>query len=121
MAEFAYRASTAGFSGALIQAFRAAEPRWAAIALIPLSSYIAGALLHWLRGTPNLRASIGASLAFTVVASLFNLHAMRRGVMLVGTGSRPLSADMQALPMVIVTFVTSGMGLLPSRPPRRRE
>lgn len=122
LAEFAYRASTAGFAGALTQAFRAAEPRWAAAVGIPLLSHVLEFSIHWIRGTPNLRLSIGASLVFTVFSTLFNLHAMRRGVLVVGRGSKPLVADLRALPMVILTFVNSGLGLLPaSVAPERTE
>jgi hypothetical protein len=121
LAEFVYRASTAGFAGALTQAFRAARPRWAAAVAIPLCSHLIEFLIHWLRGTPNLRLSIGASLVFTVISTLFNLHAMRRGVLLVGRGSQSVAADMRALPMVIVTFMSSGFGLLAAPAPERGE
>lgn len=121
MAEFAYRACTAGFAGALTQAFRNAKPQWVAAMTIPVWSHVLEFLIHWLRGTPNLRLSIGASLIFTTFSTLFNLHAMRSGVLVVGRGSKSLLADMAALPMVVFSFVYTGMGLLPATGRDRRE
>ena len=107
--EFLYRSVTAGFYGAITQQFRRAEPRWLAAfvvgAGIPLVSHAIEFTVHWLRGTPNLRASIAASVAFTIVSTLFNLHAMREGVMVVGEGSGSLFEDLRSLPRVIFSFV----------------
>lgn len=118
-AEFLYRALTAGFYGALTQAFRQAEPRWAATVVVivgvPGVSHAIEFLVHWLRGTPNLRTSILASLCFTMFSTLFNLHAMRRGVLIVGSGEKTLAGDMRSLPETIWTFVASGFGLFPAR------
>jgi hypothetical protein len=114
--EFVYRSLTAGFYGAITQQFRKAEPRWLASILvgagIPLVSHSIELTVHWLRGTPHLRASIGASVAFTIVSTVFNLHAMREGVLVVGEGGGSLLADLRSLPRVIFTFV------IPARGPR---
>jgi hypothetical protein len=87
-AEFLYRAVAAGFYGSLTQAFRQARPVWlatlTAVLLLPAMQHLIELALHWLRGTPNLRASILASVAFTICSTLFNLHSMRRGVLVVG-------------------------------------
>ncbi|MBZ5675125.1 MAG: hypothetical protein LAP61_12845 [Acidobacteriia bacterium] len=119
LAEFAYRSLTAGFYGGLTQAFRAAEPRWLATLSVmfgmPVVSHTIEFTVHWLRGTPNLRASMAASVAFTLVSTLFHLHAMRRGVLIVGKGGRSLAADFASLPRTLVSFVTSGFGLLDRR------
>jgi hypothetical protein len=118
-AEFLYRALTAGFYGALTQAFRTAEPRWAATAVVivgvPGVSHLIEFAVHWMRGTPNLRTSILASLCFTMFSTLFNLHAMRRGVLIVGTGEKSLAGDMRSLPETIWSFLASGFGLFPAR------
>lgn len=115
IAEFLYRAISAGFYGSLTQAFRKSEPRWAAtlvaLIVIPGISHSIEFLLHWLRGTPNLRASIVASLIFTLISTLFNLHAMRRGVLLVGHDEKSLVEDMRLLPVTIWTFISTGFGL----------
>jgi hypothetical protein len=115
LAEFLYRSISAGFYGALTQEFRKAEPRWAAtlvaLMLIPGVSHLIEFFLHWARGTPNLRTSILASLAFTFISTSFNLHAMRRGVLVVGHGAQSLGHDMRSLPATIWTFLATGFGL----------
>jgi hypothetical protein len=112
--EFLYRAVTAGFYGAITQAFRRSEPRWAATLIVmlglPIFSHAIEFLVHYLRGTPNLRASIPASIGFTMISTAFNLHAMRNGVLVVGPGGHSLSRDMRRLPRTIWTFFTSGFG-----------
>ena len=115
-AEFAYRSVTAGFYGAITQQFRHAEPRWAVAWLVglgvPLVSHIIEFAVHWLRGTPHLRSSVIASVCFTVFSTLFNLHAMREGVLLAGAESYSLWEDLQALPRVVISFFA------PTRKPR---
>jgi hypothetical protein len=109
--ELAYRSITAGFYGALTQNFRRAEPRWqASIAAglgIPVFSHAIEFAIHSLRGTPNLRANILASICFTAVSTLFNLHAMREGILVVGENAGSVSDDIRALPRAIFTFFIS--------------
>ena len=109
-AEFAYRALAAGFYGALTQAFREVEPAWLAgftvAILLPVFSHTVELLVHWSRGTPNLWTSIGASVGFTLVSTVFNLYAMRRGVFVVGKGSASLAADLRRIPRLLVEFLT---------------
>ena len=118
--EFVYRSITAGFYGAVTQQFRRAEPRWLASLIVgagvPAFSHTTEIVIHWLRKTPNLRSSIAASVAFTVVTTLFNLHAMRHGVLVVGDGSRSIGSDLRAVPRTIWTFITSGFGLVALQP-----
>lgn len=121
--EFLYRSVSAGFYGALTQAFRKSEPRWAATLVVlvgvPGVSHAIEFCLHWLRGTPNLRTSIIASLILTLVSTSFNLHAMRQGVLVVGDGGQSLEADMRSLPATIWSFILSGFGFgrIPARSP----
>jgi hypothetical protein len=108
-AEFAYRSVTAGFYGAITQQFRRAAPRWLAASVVgmgvPLVSHAIEFTVHWLRGTPHLQTSIAASVGFTVISTLFNLHAMREGILVVGDGGGSLFADLRSLPRVIFSFV----------------
>src|SRR5579859_1703302 len=57
LAELAYRGLTAGFYGALTQAFRKAKPVWAAnltvTLLLPLLQHSIEFGVHTLRGTPK--------------------------------------------------------------------
>lgn len=107
--EFMVRAMTSGFYGTITQAFRRAEPQWAATAaavvILPLVSHSIEFAAHWARGTEALAASIGASTLFTVISTAFHLHAMREGVLTVGNGSQSLAADLRAIPGLLLSFV----------------
>jgi len=119
LAEFLYRSVTAGFCGTLAQRFRLLEPAWrgaaAASVVLPVATHSMEWLVHRLRGTPNLRASMTASVAFTVVSSLFHLFAMRRGHFIVGEGSRPLLDDLRQSPRLVRDFLLAGPKLLAAR------
>ncbi len=112
LAEWIYRAITSGFYGAITQVLGEAEPEWqgalAAMVLLPLSSHTLEFLIHWLRHTPNLKTSLIASMSFTVVSTLFNFYAMRRGTMVVGKGAASLGQDMRSMPRVIAGFLAWG-------------
>jgi hypothetical protein len=116
LTEFLYRAVTAGFYGAVTQAFRKVEPPWkgtlAAVTVLMLGSHSLELLIHWWRGTPNLAASIAVSACFTLVSTLFNLHAMRRGVFVTDQEAAPLIEDIRRLPGVLSSFAASAPRLL---------
>jgi hypothetical protein len=109
--ELLYRGVSAGFFGALTQAFRLARPTWLAAAtaliLVPLFSHSIEFSIHLERGTPKLITSIVSSVIFTIISTLFNLYAMRRGVLMVGAEGGGLSADVRALPRMIWGFLTA--------------
>lgn len=111
IAEFLFRAATTGFYGAFTQAFRRVEPAWKASLIVmlglPVFSHILEFTLHFLRGTPNLKASIGASIVFTVLSSLFNLYVMRRGALIVGAESDSLWRDFARMPWLVGGFLAS--------------
>src|SRR5262245_28121640 len=117
--EFAYRSVTAGFYGALTQSLRGIEPAWrgavAAMILLPAAGHTLEWVLHWLRDTPNLRASITASVIFTMLSTLFNLFAMRRGHFIVGERSLPLWEDLRQVPRLLLDFLLAGPRLLAAR------
>jgi hypothetical protein len=99
--ELVYRSLISGLCGALTQRFSRIEPVWrgavAAFVLLPLGQHSLELLVHFLRGTPNLKVSIGASVLFTGVSTLANLGLMRNGVLVVGEGSQPLWQDIAAM------------------------
>lgn len=107
-AEFAYRSVTAGFYGAITQHFSNARPRWFAGILvsvgIPLLSHTLEFLIHSARHTPHLKASMGASMAFTIVATLVNFRAMRHGVLTVGQDSGSILRDFILLPRIVAAI-----------------
>lgn len=119
--ELALRAVTSGFYGGLTERFRHVEPRWAATAtasvLLPVVSHSLEWLVHWVRGTEALAASIAASACLTVISTAFNLHLMRHGVLTVGVGSQSLAHDLLALPRLLLSFV----GFTPSPPGTARQ
>ena len=108
-AEFLYRGATSGFYGAFTQCLRAVQPAWAGalviLLLLPLGTHSMEFVVHWLRGTPHLKASIITSVCFTGLSSLFNWFAMRQGLMIVGHGSQSLSRDMRMMPRVVADFL----------------
>jgi hypothetical protein len=112
LAEFLYRAVTAGFYGALTQAFRDVKPEWAAavavMILLPLVSHSLELMVHMLRGTPKIVTSLVASVCFTWISTLFNLYAMRRGVLVVESGAGSLRSDLRKVPELIWSFVIAG-------------
>jgi hypothetical protein len=112
LAEFVYRGITSGFYGAMTQAFRKAEPVWQAsltvMVLLPLSSHSIEFMVHLVRHTPHLRTSIVSSVCFTCISTLFNLYAMRRGVLVTGAGSGSVASDMRRIPGLIAGFVAAG-------------
>jgi len=112
LAEFVYRAISAGFYGAITQAFRRAEPAWAAgiavIVIVPLVSHSIELTIHLMRGTPKIITSMIVSVCFTMISTLFNLYAMRQGVLVTGKGAGTVGADLRRVPALICSFVVSG-------------
>jgi len=112
LAEFLYRAASAGFYGAITQAFSVAEPEWAATVttavMLPVVSHSIELAVHVLRGTPHIRTSMIVSVGFTTVSTLFNLYAMRRGALVVGAGSGSAGADLRRMPRLIGGFLAAG-------------
>lgn len=108
-AEYVYRALTSGFYGGLTQYFSQIEPEWqaatAAMIVLPASSHSLEFLVHWLRGTPHLRASIVSSVIFTALSTLFHFYAMRRGTLLTGKNGSSVWDDLRAFPRLVYGFV----------------
>lgn len=108
-AEILLRFCTAGFYGALTQAFGEIRPArhgtLAAVVGLPVLSHTLEVALHVLRDTPNLALSIAASLVLTMGSTVFTLFAMRRGLLVVGVGdAQSLGADLRAMPALAREF-----------------
>jgi len=123
--EWIYRGVTAGFYGALTQAFSDVEPPWAGafavLVLLPLANHSVEFFVHWLRGTNRLYTSIGASVALTALSSLFNYYAMRRGSFIVGRGRKALLHDLGQFPKLVVEFCLLPVRWIRSRRGRRKH
>jgi hypothetical protein len=107
--ELTFRGVVSGFYGALTEAFRFAEPEWAAalvvMILLPLAGHSAEFAVHFLRGTAKLRAGMMASVCFTAISTVFNLYVMRRGALITGSGQQSLGSDMKRMPRLIAGFL----------------
>ena len=112
LAEFLFAAALSGFYGAITQLFSEAEPPWAAaLAVAVLAPAVPHALefaVHFLRGTPNIKTSLIASVAFTITSTLFNLYAMRQGALVVGARGSSLVADLRRMPRLLGGFLAAG-------------
>ena len=104
-----FRPLVSGFYGAIVESFRSATPTWAAtvvvIIALPVINHLIEIAVHWARGTQRLGSSVIASVSFSVLSGLFNIFAMRRGVLIVGDGRRPLTEDLRRLPAVVAAFL----------------
>ena len=106
-----FRFPLVGVYTAVTQAFRTAEPVWAAsvtvLVLVPAVAHSIEFVIHWMAGTPAVRLSVLVSIAFSEVSTLFNLFAMRRGVLLVGEDDAgSFGRDLARLPGLIIDFLS---------------
>jgi hypothetical protein len=119
VAEWIFRGVASGFYGNLTQRFSRFRCAWqrglAGIVLLPAFSHSLEYAVHRLRHTPALRTSITASVAFTMLSSLFHLYAMRRGALITGKGATSLAADLRAMPRLIAGFIAAGPLLIKRR------
>lgn len=123
LVELFFRFFTTGIAGALVQSFRKATPVWLANVIVsimlPAFSHTVEFITHYVQeryffdvfaasqnGVARKRA-FAISVLFSVVSVLFNLHAMRRGVLLVGAGedTQSLKDDFKQIPLIVVEFV----------------
>src|SRR5215468_6453814 len=107
--EAALFATLAGFYGAMAQAFRRAQPVWAAtmavLVIMPTINHSLEYILHYASGTKRLSAGLAASISLSMVSAVFNLFAMRRGVLIVGDERASLIEDLRRMPRVVFDFV----------------
>ena len=108
LTELIFRAITAGFYGALTQAFRDVRPVWsgtlAGMIVLPVTTHVLEFIVHYARGTERLSESIALSAGFTALSTGFNLYAMRHGALTVGEGSQSLGRDLRAVPALLTGF-----------------
>ena len=125
--EAALFATLAGFYGAMAQAFRRARPEWAAtmavMALMPTINHTIEYILHYASGTKRLAAGVTASISLSMVSAVFNLFAMRRGVLIVGDERASLIDDLRRMPRVVIDFIMAVPRAVASKalPQRHRD
>jgi hypothetical protein len=123
LVEFVFRFVTSGVSGALIQSFRRASPAWIATAIVtvslPVFSHSVEFITHYAQekyfatvfaaAENDARTKAFAiSVMFSVLSAMFNIFAMRHGVLLVGAGeeTKSLGSDLKKIPKLIAEFVS---------------
>jgi hypothetical protein len=111
-AEACYRILASGFHSAVNQAFRYARPIWVTSAVsmfcVPAIGESIDLIMHHLRGTQRFGATIMVSLIFTALSTLFELFAMRRGILIVGPNSGSLIHDLREIPDLVISFLSEG-------------
>lgn len=109
--EFLFRAAAAGFFGSMTETFarmrRTRRATAAALLVVPGIAHAMGFAVHYAAATPVLAASVAASVAFSMLTTLFNLHAMRCGALTVGAGSATLADDLRRMPALAASFVAA--------------
>jgi hypothetical protein len=109
--ELFFCAATAGFYGAIVQAFRKAQPQWLTLLFITviLPAILQGFefLLHWARGTPHLRLAELVSTSVSGISAIFNWYVMSRNALLVGPEGARFKQDLARLPMLLLSFITA--------------
>ena len=122
LVELPFRFITTGMAGSVVQSFRRATPVWAASIIVsimlPAFSHTVEFLTHYAQekyfsdilaasrdGVARQR-TFAISVFFSVISALFNLFAMRHGVLLVGAGKETASfvSDIKRLPLMCSEF-----------------
>ncbi len=121
--ELAFRFFTSGVSGSLVQSFRHATPAWLATIVVtitlPIFSHSVEYGTHyvqevWFKGVlpgsenNGRQWAFAFSVLFSALSAMFNLFAMRHGVLLVGAGNetKSLWSDFRKIPALILEFLT---------------
>lgn len=123
LVELSFRFFTSGVSGALVQSFRRAKPAWLAILVVtislPVFSHSVEFVTHYAQekyfsnvfaaSENNARTyAFTISVLFSAISAMFNLFAMRHGVLLVGAGkeTKSLGSDLKKIPLLVMEFLT---------------
>jgi hypothetical protein len=121
--ELAFRFFTSGVSGSLVQSFRHATPAWLATVVVtitlPAFSHSVEYVTHYVQevyfhgvlpGSENngRQWAFAFSVLFSALSAMFNLFAMRHGVLLVGAGkeTKSLWSDFRKMPPLVLEFMT---------------
>lgn len=122
LVELTFRFLTTGLSGAVVQSFRKATPVWLANVIVsislPLFSHTVEFFTHYAQerylydlfaaseNSVARQRAFAISVLFSVLSALFNLFAMKHGVLLVGAGDETLSLwdDVKRMPRMIGEF-----------------
>ncbi|MFN6963799.1 MAG: hypothetical protein ACK4S4_08540 [Pyrinomonadaceae bacterium] len=115
LAQAAFRILFGGVNGAIIQAFRRVQPAWHAVLTIPLVlaafshvvEFVVSSIYDSLTGTRGKGKAILVSVAISIISAVFNLFAMRRGVLLVKDETKQsLWRDLKRMPWIALEFIS---------------
>jgi hypothetical protein len=73
--------------------------------LAPAVNHTLEYLLHYANGTKRIAAGVAASISLSILSAMFNLFAMRRGVLIVGDERASLIDDLRRMPRLVFDFV----------------
>jgi hypothetical protein len=120
--ELTFRFLTTGISGAVVQSFRKAQPVWLANVIVsimlPAFSHTVEFVTHYAQerylfdifaspqNSVSRQRAFAISVLFSVISALFNLFAMKHGVLLVGAGDETKSFvdDIKRMPRMVGEF-----------------
>ena len=113
--QFIFRAVTGGTNGAIIQSFSKIEPAWHAVVTIPVVLTVFMHIGEWFiqaafdsyYGTKGKTTAVMISILGSVVSAVFNLFAMRRGLLLVKDESQQsFWRDIKQMPWIVFELVS---------------
>ncbi len=122
LVELTFRFLTTGMSGAVVQSFRKAQPVWLANLIVsimlPAFSHTVEFVTHYAQeryffdifassqNSVARQRAFAISVLFSVISALFNLFAMKHGVLLVGAGieTRSFKDDIKRMPRMVGEF-----------------
>jgi hypothetical protein len=73
--------------------------------LMPAVNHTLEYALHNATDTEKIAAGVVASISLSIISAMFNLFAMRRGVLIVGDEKASLIDDLRRMPRVVFDFV----------------
>ncbi len=110
-----YRLVFGGVAGAIIQSFSKVEPAWHAVVTIPLAlaalshlvEYFVLKIIDFFQGSDGTNRALLFSVLMSVISAIFNLFAMRRGILLVKDETRQsLGKDLLHMPWLFLEFIS---------------
>ena len=113
--QFVFRAVTGGTNGAIIQSFSKIEPAWHAVVTIPIVLTVFMHIGEWFLqarfdsyyGTNGKTTAVLISILGSVISAVFNLFAMRRGILLVKDESQQsFWRDIKQMPWIVFELVS---------------
>jgi hypothetical protein len=121
LVELGFRFITTGIAGAVVQSFRRSTPIWLANVIVSISlpafSHTVEFVTHYAQErylydvfaaseNSGRQRAFAISVLFSAISALFNLFAMRHGVLLVGAGDQtlPFWSDLKRIPKLVGVF-----------------